>query len=87
MPRPKTLTPTEQRLLDHLMVWEGQLVPRRALELEVWPEGTQKGSLPFYIMRLRRKVGNRYWIETRHRLGYICRQRRIEDTCIEWSAL
>jgi two-component system OmpR family response regulator len=53
------LTPTEYRLLQHLMVRAGALVTRAELSRHVWgdAEGMDSNTIDVYISHLRKKLG------------------------------
>jgi two-component system KDP operon response regulator KdpE len=71
-----TLTPTELRLLAHLVRERGRVVPRKELLVNVWgPEYAKEVSyLSVYICYLRQKIeddpANPRYIQTRWKLGY-----------------
>lgn len=70
------LTPTESRLLMHLVSQKGQVVPHKDLLTSAWgPEYTDEGSyLSVYIRYLRQKIeddpSNPSYIRTRWGIGY-----------------
>jgi DNA-binding response OmpR family regulator len=54
-----SLTPTETKLLRHLMVNAGQVVSKRDLQTSIWGDGAVEGdsqAIAVYIRRLRRKL-------------------------------
>jgi DNA-binding response OmpR family regulator len=69
------LTPTEQRVLQHLMLNAGQIITRDQLFAAAWPDSHDGDSneIQFYSGRLRRKLGGDAQppcIETVRGLGY-----------------
>jgi two-component system response regulator MprA len=69
------LTPTEFRLLAHLLAQSGDAVRRRDLLRAGWPHGAivRENTLDAYIARLRRKlrdVNREHAIATVHGVGY-----------------
>jgi len=73
--RSEPLTPTEFRLLAHLLMRPGEAVRRRDLVRAGWPHGAivRDNTLDAYIARLRRKlraVTGAPGITTVHRIGY-----------------
>jgi DNA-binding response OmpR family regulator len=71
------LSPTEMRLLAHLVRQKGRIVPRKELLVNVWGPGyaQELGYLSVYIRYLRQKIednpSNPHYIQTRWRLGYL----------------
>ncbi len=70
------LTPTESRLLLHLVSQKGRIVPHKELLISVWgPEYAEEvGYLSVYVRYLRRKIeddpANPRYIRTRWGMGY-----------------
>lgn len=74
--RPVELSPTEYRLLHHLLVHAGQVITREQLLAHVWEfEGADPGVLKTYISYLRRKLDalGPPLIHTRRGVGYLLR--------------
>ena len=71
------LSPTEMRLLAHLVRQKGRIIPRKELLVSVWGPGyaQELGYLSVYIRYLRQKIednpSNPRYIQTRWRLGYL----------------
>ena len=71
------LSPTEMRLLAHLVRQKGRIVPRKELLVNVWGPGyaQELGYLSVYIRYLRQKIeddpSSPHYIQTRWRLGYL----------------
>lgn len=74
--RPVELSPTEYRLLHHLLLNTGRVLTREQLLAHVWEHGDgDAGVLKTYISYLRRKLDalGPPMIETRRGVGYILR--------------
>jgi two-component system KDP operon response regulator KdpE len=76
------LSPTEMRLLAHLVRQKGRIVPRKELLISVWGPGyaQELGYLSVYIRYLRQKIEDNpsspRYIQTRWRLGYLFAESR-----------
>ncbi|HKI35389.1 MAG TPA: winged helix-turn-helix domain-containing protein [Gemmataceae bacterium] len=69
------LTPTEFRLLEHLLRHAGQVCTRAELIRAVIGAGAQvqERTIDVHVNALRRKLGDRHGIETVRGRGYRCR--------------
>jgi two-component system KDP operon response regulator KdpE len=71
------LSPTEMRLLAHLVRKKGRIISRKELLVSVWGPGyaQELGYLSVYIRYLRQKIeddpSSPHYIQTRWRLGYL----------------